>query len=86
MARKIETTCSFDKHKVNDMLPIQRERRGFEDGENMSGPAIISDSSLSAKVEASFDTIDSSSVENRDRDGPGAIPRLLSENRDTELT
>ena len=29
---------------------IQRERRGFEDGENMSGPAVIPDSSLSAKA------------------------------------
>ena len=53
---------------------IQRERRGFEDGENMSGPAVILDSSLSTKAVA-FD----SPIENRDRDGPGAIPWLLSE-------
>ena len=80
MARKIETTCNFDKHKVNDMLLIQPERRGFENGKNMSEPARISDSSLSAKVEASFGIYIDSSVENRNRDGPGAIPKLLSEN------
>ena len=55
---------------------MQRERRGFEDGENMSGPAVILDSSLSAKAVA-FD----SPIENRDI-GMGQapyVPRLLSE-------
>ena len=75
MARKVET-ASFNKHKVSDMLPIQRERRGFEDGENMSGLALLLDSRVQKRRQVLLVVCLTllKVHDKRDRDGPGAYP------------